>query len=189
MKLVKKGFLSCSTSRVSAMASVLGTSRGSGGLSSQLRCKSKRRRRRRSKRKGKDAVPGAGAGCPCELSSGLWAPLFPAAPLPCRLLAGHQRRAERSEFRYLCKWLGASASPEGTVNGGEGSAECWLGASGGRREGQSTGRSSDGSLGPSRSLLGHRTASDPLGSNTGQRKHSLTPASLETREETSRASV
>ncbi|KAF6270517.1 adenosine deaminase RNA specific B2 (inactive) [Rhinolophus ferrumequinum] len=35
------------------MASVLGTSRGSGGLSSQLRCKSKRRRRRRSKRKDK----------------------------------------------------------------------------------------------------------------------------------------
>lgn len=57
MRLVKKGFLSGSTSRVSAMASVLGTSRGSGGLSSQLRCKSKRRRRRRSKRKGKDAVP------------------------------------------------------------------------------------------------------------------------------------
>ncbi|XP_029092049.1 double-stranded RNA-specific editase B2 [Monodon monoceros] len=35
------------------MASVLGTSRGSGGLSSQLKCKSKRRRRRRSKRKDK----------------------------------------------------------------------------------------------------------------------------------------
>ncbi|KAM8958575.1 double-stranded RNA-specific editase B2 [Lycaon pictus] len=35
------------------MASVLGTSRGSGGLSGQLRCKSKRRRRRRSKRKDK----------------------------------------------------------------------------------------------------------------------------------------
>ncbi|XP_058153648.1 double-stranded RNA-specific editase B2 isoform X2 [Dasypus novemcinctus] len=34
------------------MASVLGNSRGSGGLSSQLKCKSKRRRRRRSKRKG-----------------------------------------------------------------------------------------------------------------------------------------
>nr|KAF6430637.1 adenosine deaminase RNA specific B2 (inactive) [Rousettus aegyptiacus] len=35
------------------MASVLGTSRGSGGPGGQLRCKSKRRRRRRSKRKGK----------------------------------------------------------------------------------------------------------------------------------------
>ncbi|XP_058912447.1 double-stranded RNA-specific editase B2 isoform X2 [Kogia breviceps] len=35
------------------MAAVLGTSRGSGGLSSQLKCKSKRRRRRRSKRKDK----------------------------------------------------------------------------------------------------------------------------------------
>ncbi|XP_057588877.1 double-stranded RNA-specific editase B2 [Hippopotamus amphibius kiboko] len=35
------------------MASVLGTSRASGGLSSQLKCKSKRRRRRRSKRKDK----------------------------------------------------------------------------------------------------------------------------------------
>ncbi|XP_058388320.1 double-stranded RNA-specific editase B2 [Diceros bicornis minor] len=35
------------------MASVLGTSRGSGGLNSQLKCKSKRRRRRRSKRKDK----------------------------------------------------------------------------------------------------------------------------------------
>lgn len=35
------------------MASVLGASRGSGGLSSQLKCKSKRRRRRRSKRKDK----------------------------------------------------------------------------------------------------------------------------------------
>ncbi|XP_055209729.2 double-stranded RNA-specific editase B2 isoform X2 [Gorilla gorilla gorilla] len=34
------------------MASVLGSGRGSGGLSSQLKCKSKRRRRRRSKRKG-----------------------------------------------------------------------------------------------------------------------------------------
>ncbi|XP_064335352.1 double-stranded RNA-specific editase B2 isoform X4 [Camelus dromedarius] len=35
------------------MASVLGTSRASGGLSGQLKCKSKRRRRRRSKRKDK----------------------------------------------------------------------------------------------------------------------------------------
>ncbi|XP_006141396.1 double-stranded RNA-specific editase B2 isoform X2 [Tupaia chinensis] len=35
------------------MASVLGSGRGSGGLSSQLKCKSKRRRRRRSKRKDK----------------------------------------------------------------------------------------------------------------------------------------
>ncbi|XP_023487871.1 double-stranded RNA-specific editase B2 [Equus przewalskii] len=35
------------------MASVLGTSRGSGVLNSQLKCKSKRRRRRRSKRKDK----------------------------------------------------------------------------------------------------------------------------------------
>uniref|UniRef100_A0A8D1RPX3 Double-stranded RNA-specific editase B2 n=1 Tax=Sus scrofa TaxID=9823 RepID=A0A8D1RPX3_PIG len=35
------------------MASVLGSSRGSGGLSSQLKCKSKRRRRRRSKRRDK----------------------------------------------------------------------------------------------------------------------------------------
>ncbi|XP_047377747.1 double-stranded RNA-specific editase B2 isoform X2 [Sciurus carolinensis] len=34
------------------MASVLGSGRGSGGLSNQLKCKSKRRRRRRSKRKG-----------------------------------------------------------------------------------------------------------------------------------------
>nr|XP_045007435.1 double-stranded RNA-specific editase B2 isoform X2 [Jaculus jaculus] len=34
------------------MASVLGSGRGSGGLSSQLKCKCKRRRRRRSKRKG-----------------------------------------------------------------------------------------------------------------------------------------
>ncbi|XP_020920728.1 double-stranded RNA-specific editase B2 isoform X2 [Sus scrofa] len=40
-------------SRVPAMASVLGSSRGSGGLSSQLKCKSKRRRRRRSKRRDK----------------------------------------------------------------------------------------------------------------------------------------
>uniref|UniRef100_A0AC11BEL2 Adenosine deaminase RNA specific B2 (inactive) n=1 Tax=Ovis aries TaxID=9940 RepID=A0AC11BEL2_SHEEP len=35
------------------MASVLGTSRASGGLSGQLKCKSKRRRRRRAKRKDK----------------------------------------------------------------------------------------------------------------------------------------
>ncbi|XP_077021567.1 double-stranded RNA-specific editase B2 isoform X2 [Tamandua tetradactyla] len=38
------------------MASVLGNSRGSGGLSSQLKCKSKRRRRRRSKRKDKVSI-------------------------------------------------------------------------------------------------------------------------------------
>ncbi|XP_062956684.1 double-stranded RNA-specific editase B2 [Cynocephalus volans] len=38
------------------MASVLGSGRGSGGLSSQLKCKSKRRRRRRSKRKDKASV-------------------------------------------------------------------------------------------------------------------------------------
>ncbi|XP_075853625.1 double-stranded RNA-specific editase B2 [Microcebus murinus] len=38
------------------MASVLGSGRGSGGLSSQLKCKSKRRRRRRSKRKDKVSV-------------------------------------------------------------------------------------------------------------------------------------
>ncbi|XP_004049032.5 double-stranded RNA-specific editase B2 isoform X1 [Gorilla gorilla gorilla] len=38
------------------MASVLGSGRGSGGLSSQLKCKSKRRRRRRSKRKDKVSI-------------------------------------------------------------------------------------------------------------------------------------
>ncbi|KAM9683120.1 double-stranded RNA-specific editase B2 isoform 2-T2 [Dama dama] len=38
------------------MASVLGTSRASGGLSGQLKCKSKRRRRRRAKRKDKVSV-------------------------------------------------------------------------------------------------------------------------------------
>ncbi|KAI5944041.1 Double-stranded RNA-specific editase B2 [Manis javanica] len=41
------------------MASVLGTSRGSGGLNSQLKCKSKRRRRRRSKRKDKVSMSSA----------------------------------------------------------------------------------------------------------------------------------
>lgn len=50
------------------MASVLGSGRGSGGLSSQLKCKSKRRRRRRSKRKGKKLsvsapVPAATLAC------------------------------------------------------------------------------------------------------------------------------
>ena len=44
-------------SPAAAMASVLGTSRASGGLSGQLKCKSKRRRRRRAKRKGKDRLP------------------------------------------------------------------------------------------------------------------------------------
>lgn len=44
-------------SPAAAMASVLGTSRASGGLSGQLKCKSKRRRRRRAKRKGKDLLP------------------------------------------------------------------------------------------------------------------------------------
>ncbi|XP_027803842.1 double-stranded RNA-specific editase B2 isoform X1 [Marmota flaviventris] len=38
------------------MASVLGSGRGSGGLSNQLKCKSKRRRRRRSKRKDKVSI-------------------------------------------------------------------------------------------------------------------------------------
>ncbi|XP_008839575.1 double-stranded RNA-specific editase B2 isoform X2 [Nannospalax galili] len=38
------------------MASVLGSGRGSGGLSSQLKCKSKRRRRRRPKRKDKVSI-------------------------------------------------------------------------------------------------------------------------------------
>lgn len=124
VKLLKKGFLSGSTSRVSGMASVLGTSRGSGGLSGQLRCKSKRRRRRRSKRKGKDAVPVPARGAPANSPPVCGLRCFQR--LPCRLLVGHQRRAERSEFRYLCKRLGASASPEGTANGAEGSAECWL---------------------------------------------------------------
>lgn len=86
VKLIEKGFLSCSTYRVSAMASVLGSSRGSGGLSSQLRCKSKRRRRRRSKRKGKDLVVGAERLLLTLLSlarsSGLWAlPASSSSPL------------------------------------------------------------------------------------------------------------
>ncbi|KAF4023331.1 hypothetical protein G4228_015079 [Cervus hanglu yarkandensis] len=50
------------------MASVLGTSRASGGLSGQLKCKSKRRRRRRAKRKAKNEV-GKGIQDVCTNSS------------------------------------------------------------------------------------------------------------------------
>lgn len=119
MKLVEKRLLSCATCRVSAMASVLGTSRGSGGLSSQLRCKSKRRRRRRSKRKGKDLLVQRDASQ--ELSAPrrvLW-----AGGLAC--VGGFPGRcwwdvsAERglgSSDTFVNGW-GAFASPEGTLTG------------------------------------------------------------------------
>lgn len=84
------------------MASVLGTSRGSGGPGGQLRCKSKRRRRRRSKRKGKD--PGARA----PPANSLWPAGFARFP---RLPAGVRRGVpagdrESSEFGSPRQWPG-----------------------------------------------------------------------------------
>lgn len=125
VKLFKRGFLPCSAYPGAAMASVLGTSRGSGVLNSQLKCKSKRRRRRRSKRKGKDLVFCA--------NSPLFSAVLLSVGFAClqqlhfRTLLGCQDKAETRwlarEFRSLCKWLGAFVTLEGTVNRAAGSAE------------------------------------------------------------------
>lgn len=77
------------------MASVLGSGRGSGGLSSQLKCKSKRRRRRRSKRKGKKlALRALRCWCPLQLS-----PVF--SPRPSSDLGGLLSVFSCLHFRML----------------------------------------------------------------------------------------
>ncbi|CAI9154167.1 unnamed protein product, partial [Rangifer tarandus platyrhynchus] len=71
------------------MASVLGTSRASGGLSGQLKCKSKRRRRRRAKRKGYG--PSHGWLGPLRVVRGPRPPppTCPHLPLPAPSTASH----------------------------------------------------------------------------------------------------
>ncbi|CAK7321299.1 hypothetical protein VULLAG_LOCUS23236 [Vulpes lagopus] len=86
------------------MASVLGTSRGSGGLSGQLRCKSKRRRRRRSKRKGKDlAFCAASTNCTLLCLARVVPPL---QQLRCGVLGGVRSKQSAQESRSLCKGPG-----------------------------------------------------------------------------------
>lgn len=133
MSLLETGFLSRSARSVSAMASVLGASRGSGGLSSQLKCKSKRRRRRRSKRKGKDL-----AFCAAPLTARSSALLLVSAGAACfgssTFGAGGasvQSRARRSsdpfvKGRGFCELRG-DGEP-GTGNRAAGSAKPGLGA-------------------------------------------------------------
>lgn len=106
------------------MASVLGTSRGSGGLNSQLKCKSKRRRRRRSKRKGKDL-----AFCAAyrELSAPLRRPLVwgvglcPEASLWVRDMSA-QSRALWSSDAFVNVW--GFGGPEGTVHRAAAGQQC-----------------------------------------------------------------
>lgn len=124
------GFLARAARRGSAMASVLGSSRASGGLSGQLKCKSKRRRRRRSKRKGKLRAP---------LSGGRRLPrLYFRAPRP-----SVPSRARPSSDPFV-RGRGASASSEGAAggDGAAGSAKPGLGAAGGGRQGRPRGHRS-----------------------------------------------
>lgn len=160
------------------MASVLGTSRGSGGLSSQLKCKSKRRRRRRPKRKGKDlAFCAASANCTLGRVTRVWgAACFRRSTLGCRWGVGTEESV--LEFRSLCKGLGAPASAEGTGTRPERRAQQSLGWE--RRGHRSRRRRTVPS--PTRAPQ-PGAASDPLGGDTStrcQRKHPLKPAAPET---------
>lgn len=132
VSLLETGFLSRSACRVSAMASVLGTSRGSGGLSSQLKCKSKRRRRRRSKRKGKD-VAFCAASANCTLVRVL---VSGGPPASTALLWGAggasvQRRARQSSDPFVKGWGLLRAQRGQGRDQSSGLSKAWAGSRGG----------------------------------------------------------
>lgn len=176
------------------MASVLGTSRGSGGLSSQLRCKSKRRRRRRSKRKGKDLVFGAERLLLTLLSlprsSGLWAlPVSSGFPLGYGVVSA-QGRVLGSSGPFVSDWGRWRGFCQPTRDS-EQSSRLRKALSRGRWErGRGRGKGCSFSWRMVRSLVtpGHQPCLWPSRrqfSTRCQRKRSLKPASLKTRYKTS----
>lgn len=174
------------------MASVLGTSRGSGGLSGQLRCKSKRRRRRRSKRKGKDlAFCAASTNCTLLCLARVVPPL---QQLRCGVLGGVRSKQSAPESRSLCKGPGGLLRAQRGLRAADktaaGSAQPGCeqpGSRAGRDQGWGSRAlecSTVPSLVPSLARAPQPgSASDPLRGDIStrcQRKHSLKPAAPET---------